>query len=315
MSSRKLSVNGKHQLQHRHWCGRNKCPPRTIRGTVFHWEEQQSKPSSFRGSLNVPEQACVKEECPEVIKGLGKMPNVYKIQLHERVKPFSSATPCRPPLPMTEKVQAERKGMQRENIIWPVTTPTFWCAPKSGWSVWTWMNLIKENEIMRLKNDCSQELSAFIPLNRRFCFKRFPFGIYSGPDVIHREMNDILTGIPCDVDDVLLSGEKPQRNTITDWKQYSKKQNKRTKNPEWYRTRSASLQQIHTVHFTRGITTGPVNVETSPENVSELRWSLAMVMQTRRQVGPQPDWAHQVRAKPAEERDCADLISSASRDI
>ena len=72
-------------------------------------------------------------------------------------QPFSIATPCRPPLPMTEKVQAERKGMQGENIIRSVTTPVDWYAPivimpKSSWSVQIWMNPIKLNEIVRLEN-------------------------------------------------------------------------------------------------------------------------------------------------------------------
>ena len=92
------------------------------------------------GIIERTRTAGIKEECPQVIKGLGEMANVYEIQLHERVSPSPLLHPARPPLPMTEKVQPERKGMQGENIIRSVTTPMDWYAPivvmpKSSWSV------------------------------------------------------------------------------------------------------------------------------------------------------------------------------------
>ena len=107
--------------------------------------------------VNVLEQAGVKEEFPELFKGLGKMPNVYKIQLKEHAKPFSIATPRCLPLPMKEKVEAELKRMQEDDIIRPVTTPTDWGAPivvvpKSNGSVRICVDLTKLNESMRREN-------------------------------------------------------------------------------------------------------------------------------------------------------------------
>ena len=85
-------------------------------------------------------------------------------------------------------------------------------------------------------------------------------------------MNDILTGIPCNIDDVLLSGENPKGTRL------------QTENstPRTIKSRSDIEREVrlcnrlYTGHFTRGITTGPDNVETTtellrPENVSELQ--------------------------------------------
>ena len=85
------------------------------------------------------------------------MPNVYKIQLKEHAKLFSIATPRRLPLPMKEKVEAELKRMQEDDIIRPVTTPTDWCAPivvvpKSNGSVRICVDLTKLNESVRREN-------------------------------------------------------------------------------------------------------------------------------------------------------------------
>lgn len=55
----------------------------------------------------------------------------------------------------------------------------------------------------------SQKLTTFITPFGRYCYKRLPFEISSGPEIFHREMTHILSGIPgviCDRDDVLVSG-------------------------------------------------------------------------------------------------------------
>ena len=61
----------------------------------------------------------------------------------------------------------------------------------------------------------SQKLTTFITPFWRYCYKRLPFGISSGPDIFHREMTHILSGIPgviCDIDDVLVSGRNQQEH-------------------------------------------------------------------------------------------------------
>lgn len=58
-----------------------------------------------------------------------------------------------------------------------------------------------------------QKLTTFITPFGRYRYKRLPFGISSGPEIFHREMTHILSGIPgviCDIDDVLVSGGNQQ---------------------------------------------------------------------------------------------------------
>ena len=207
------------------------------------------------------------------------MPNVYKIQLHERVKPFSSATPCRPPLPMTEKVQAERKGMQREDIIRSVTNPMDWYAPivvmpKSSCSVPISMNPIKLNKIVRLENvplpktvQLQAQLSwatifSKLDCNSRFYTDEWAFTgtlsichsvhvlllqmnyflrINTRPEIFRREIDDILTEIPGVVceTDGVLFSGKIQKGT---WCQTKNSTSATAKRPESHQTRSASLQ-------------------------------------------------------------------------
>ena len=189
-----------------------------------------------------------KTEYPELFRGLGKMENAYTVRLKEGAKPFSIASPRRLPLPMKKKVEDELKSLQDKGIIRPVTTPTDWCAPivavpKSSGRIRLCVDFTKLNESVRRENfplpttdellaqldgatvfsklDCnqgfhqiplaeeSQELTTFITPFGRFCYTRLPFGISSGPEVFHREMTHILSGIPgviVDIDDVLIGG-------------------------------------------------------------------------------------------------------------
>ncbi|GAB1602716.1 uncharacterized protein K02A2.6-like, partial [Argonauta hians] len=158
------------------------------------------------------------------------------------------AAPRRLPLPMKKKVEEEIKRLVKEKIIRPVKTPTDWCAPivavpKKDGKVRLCVDFSKLNESVKRENfplpstdqllaeldgatvftklDCnsgfhqivlhedSQELTTFITPYGRFCYLRLPFGISSGPEIFHREMSHIVSGIPgviCDIDDVLISG-------------------------------------------------------------------------------------------------------------
>ena len=195
-----------------------------------------------------------KQEFPELFVGLGRMKNVYTIRLQENAQPFAISTPRRLPLPMKGKVQEELKKLEELDIIRPVETPTDWCAPivavpKANGKVRICIDFTKLNESVRRENftlpttdqllaqldgatvftklDCnsgfhqiplhpdSQELTTFITPFGRYCYKRLPFGISSGPDVFHREMTCILEGIPgviCDIDDVLVFGRNQQEH-------------------------------------------------------------------------------------------------------
>ena len=155
---------------------------------------------------------------------------------------------------MKGKVQEELKKLEEQDIIRPVETPTDWCAPivavpKPNGNVRLCIDFTKLNESVRretfplpttdqllaqldgatvfIKLDCnsgfhqiplhpeSQELTTFITPFGRYCYKRLPFGISSGPEVFHREMTRILVGIPgviCDIDDVLVFGRNQQEH-------------------------------------------------------------------------------------------------------
>ena len=190
-----------------------------------------------------------KKEFPELFQSLGRLDNTYEIKLKENAKPFSIATPRRLPLPLKDKVEEELKCLQKQDIIRPVTSPTDWCAPivvvpKSSDKIRLCVDFTKINESVKRENfplpttdqllaqldgatiftklDCnkgfhqiplakiSQELTTFITPFGRFCYNRLPFGINSGPEIFHREMTKILSGIPgviCDIDDVLIVGK------------------------------------------------------------------------------------------------------------
>ena len=190
-----------------------------------------------------------KKEFPELFQNLGRLDNTYEIKLKENAKPFSIATPRRLPLPLKDKVEEELKCLQNQNIIRPVTNPTDWCAPivvvpKGSDKIRLCVDFTKLNESVKRENfplpttdqllaqldgatvftklDCnkgfhqiplakiSQELTTFITPFGRFCYQRLPFGINSGSEIFHREMTNILSGIPgviCDIDDVLIVGK------------------------------------------------------------------------------------------------------------
>jgi hypothetical protein len=186
---------------------------------------------------------------PKLFSGLGRMKEVYKIRQTANTVPYAVSAPRRVPLPLQEKVRAKLDELLGLDVIRPVTTPTLWCAPivvipkKDSKDIRLCVDLTKLNESVMRENyplpstdqllaqladakvftklDCnsgfyqlpldeaSQELTTFITPFGRFCYKRLPFGISSGPEVFHRIMSQLLSNIPgviCDIDDVLISG-------------------------------------------------------------------------------------------------------------
>lgn len=194
------------------------------------------------------------KEFPELFTGLGKMKTKYKINLKENAKPFSVTAPRRLALPIRGKVETELKKMEEDDIIRPVREPTDWCAPivtvpKANGKIRICVDYTKLNDSVRRENfplpttdhllaqlsgatvfsklDCnsgffqipldeeSQLMTTFITPFGRYCFKRLPFGISSGPEVFQREMSHMLAGIPgvvCDIDDVLISGRDKEEH-------------------------------------------------------------------------------------------------------
>ena len=204
--------------------------------------------------VNAADNDQYRKEFPELFTGLGRMKNVYTIRLQENAQPLAITAPRRVPLPVKEKVQEELKKLEERDNIRPVETPTDWCAPivavpKPNGKMRLYIDFRKLNESVRreifplstadqllaqldgvtvfTKLDCnsgfhqmplhpeSQELTTFITPFGRYCYKRLPFGISSGPEVFHREMTRILEGISgviCDIDNVLVFGRNQQEH-------------------------------------------------------------------------------------------------------
>lgn len=189
------------------------------------------------------------QKFPSLFSGLGRLKNIYKISLKADAKPYAVATPRRLALPLKEKVKAELESLEQLDVIRPLTQPTDWCAPivvvpKPNNKVRVCVDLTKLNESVRRENfplpstdellaqldgaqvfsklDCnsgfyqipldeeSQLLTTFITPFGRFCYKRLPFGISSGPEVFQRSMVQLLAGqegVICDIDDFLIYGK------------------------------------------------------------------------------------------------------------
>lgn len=265
-----------------------------------------------------------KREFPELFTGLGKLKTVYTIRLSENAQPFSIATPRRLPLPMMKKVQDELKRLEEDDIIRPVTTPTDWCAPivvvpKQKDKVRLCVDLTKLNESVKRekfplpttdqllaqlsgatvfsKLDCnsgfhqiplhedSQELTTFITPFGRYCYKRLPFGISSGPEVFHREMTHLLAGIPgviCDIDDVLISGRNQQEHDSRVRTVLQRMKAAGVTLNEKCDFSASSIKFLGHIISAVGIQIDPEKVDAikklpRPENVSELRRILGMV--------------------------------------
>ena len=91
--------------------------------------EKPATPGGSKSSLT--EFPDVVREFPTVFDGnIRCMPGEeYQIYLREDAVPFCVTAPRRVPLSYREPLREELKRLQDQDIIFPVTTPTDWCAP------------------------------------------------------------------------------------------------------------------------------------------------------------------------------------------
>lgn len=96
------------------------------------------------------QQEDVKAQYPTVFSGLGKLKEPYKIELEPDAVPYALSLPCRVPLPLRDKVQAELNCMEDMGVISKVTQPTPWCAgivmvpkPRGKIPIWLCVDLNK----------------------------------------------------------------------------------------------------------------------------------------------------------------------------
>ena len=265
-----------------------------------------------------------KSKFPKLFTGLGKMKAIYKIRLRDDAQPFSIAAPRRLPLPFKTKVKEELSRLEKEDIIRPVTTPTDWCAPivavlKPNGKMRLCIDFTKLNESVRRENyplpttdqllaqldgakvfsklDCnsgfhqiplhpdSQELTTFITPFGRYCYKRLPFGISSGPEVFQREMSRILEGIPgviCDIDDVLVFGKDQKEHDERLKRVLQKMEAENITLNEKCIFSSDTVTFLGHIITSAGIKVDPRKVDAisnfpKPQNVPELRRFLGMV--------------------------------------
>ena len=159
--------------------------------------------------------------------------------------PFALTTPRRVPIPLLPKVKEELQRMESMGVITKIDEPTEWCAgmvvvPKQSGKVRICLDLTRLNESVCRERHIlpsveqtlaqiggakyfskldvnfgywqieldpeSAKLTTFITPFGRFCFNRLPFGITSAPEHFQRRMTEILGGVVCLVDDVLVTG-------------------------------------------------------------------------------------------------------------
>ena len=67
-------------------------------------------------------------------------------------------------------------------------------------------------------DDSSSDLTTFITPFGRFKFTRLPFGLSSGPEVFHKAMQQVLSGLDgldCFIDDILIWGSTKEEHDRT----------------------------------------------------------------------------------------------------
>ncbi|GFS06114.1 Pol polyprotein [Elysia marginata] len=131
----------------------------------------------------------------------------------------------------------------------------------------------------------SQNLTTFITPFGRFCYKRLPFEISSGPELFHREMSQLVGDIPgviCDTDAILITGETKKehdsrvREVLQRLKKAGATLNSKCSFPQ------EKVKFLGQIISAEGIQIDPEKVEAinkmeDPTNLTELRRFLGMV--------------------------------------
>ena len=172
---------------------------------------------------------------PSLFSGLGNLGDEYNILLKPDAKPFAIFTPRHVPLPLRAKVQEELNRMESLGVIFPVDTPTPWCAailpvPKKNGSIRICVDLKPLNASVQREvhpiptvddtlaqltgakmfskldansgfwqiplSSSFKPLTTFLTHNGRYRFNKLPFGISSAPEHFQKRMGKILADIP-----------------------------------------------------------------------------------------------------------------------
>ena len=64
----------------------------------------------------------------------------------------------------------------------------------------------------RKLSESSRLLTTFITPWGRFCFNRLPYGISTGSEQFQKCMNNILEGVECEIDDLLVHGDSQEQH-------------------------------------------------------------------------------------------------------
>ena len=190
-----------------------------------------------------------------LFSGLGEMPRSYRIALKPGAEPFAVTYPCRIPLPLMGRVKNELDRLETLEVITRITKPTDWCAPivvvLKGEKIRICVDYTKlNNSVKREKHilpsvdhtlgqmagatvftrldansgfhhikltDESKDLSTFITPFGRYCYKRLPFGISSGPEHYQSQVHQVLENLPgvtCLLDDIVVFGTTEEEHDL-----------------------------------------------------------------------------------------------------
>ena len=226
-----------------------------------------------------------------------------------------------------DKVKQELQNLQDTDIIMHVEHPTEWCAPivvvpKANGRVrlcidLTWLNdsVLRERHQLpsvdytlaqmagaryfskidansgfhqiKLSED-SAYLTTFITPFGRFCFKRLPFGISSGPEIFQREISKILDGlmgVVCMMDDIVVFGSTREEHDKRLCEVLTKLQvSGLTLNKEKCRFRESEIEFLGQIISSQGIKMDSSKIKAilempEPQDVPSLRRFMGMVNQ------------------------------------
>ena len=158
----------------------------------------------------------------------------------------------------------------------------------------------------------SQELTTFITPFGRYCYKRLPFDVSSGPEGFHREMTRILEEIPgviCDIDDVLVCGRNQQERDSRLRIVLQKMMEAGVILNERCKFSIDSVKFLGHMISKEGIQMDPGKVQAisnfpGPTNISELRRFLGMVNHVERFASHMADTTKPLRDLMKKEIDC-----------